>query len=69
MLYIGLSNFAPTSHIDILGNKLILLRIYNRISMNRNQNLVALAVDTYAVVEILELVARRELHVDVFADT
>ena len=69
MLRISLPNFAPTAHVDILGNELVLLRIDNRISMNRNENLVTLAVDTYAVVEILELVAGRKLHVDVLADT
>ena len=69
MFCIGLANFAPTAHIDILGNELVLLGVDDRISMNRNENLVALAMDTNAVVEILELVARRELHIDVFADT
>jgi hypothetical protein len=66
---ISLSNFAATAHVDILGNEIIFLRVNYWICMNRNQDFITFAMDTNAVIKVLELIARCELHVDVFADT
>jgi hypothetical protein len=69
VLHIGLSNFAPTSHVDILGNELILFRVNYWICMNRYQYFVTFAMNTNAVIEILEIIARSKLDVDVFTNT
>lgn len=37
--------------------------------MDRNENLVTLAMNSNAVVEVFEFIAGRELHIDVLADT
>jgi len=66
---IGLSNFTATAHVDVLWNKIIFFTVNYRISMNRNQYFITFAMNTNAVIEVLELIARSELHVDVFADT
>jgi hypothetical protein len=37
--------------------------------MNRDQDLVAIAMNSYRIVEVLILIVRRELDIDVFTDT
>jgi len=69
VFYIGLSNFAATSHVDVLGNEVIFFRVNDRIGVNRDQYFITFTMNTNAVVEILELVARSELDVDVLANT
>ena len=37
--------------------------------MNRDQDLVAIAMNSYRIVEVLILIVRRELDIDVLTDT
>ena len=69
VFHIGLAHFAATSHVDVLRNELIFFRVNYWISVNRNQYFITFAMDTNAVIEVLELIAWGELHIDVFADT
>ena len=69
MLHISLSNFAAASHINIFRNELVFFGVNYWISMDRDQYFITFAMNTNAVVEVLELISRSELHVDVFADT
>ena len=69
MFNISLSNFAATAHVDILWNEIIFLRVNYWICMNRNQDFITFAMDTNAVIKVLELISWSELDVDVFADT
>lgn len=68
MLNIGLPNFTATSHVYVLWDELILLRVDDWIGMNWNQYFVTFTMNTDAVVEVLEFISRCELHIDVFAD-
>ena len=47
LLLIGLSEAAPFSHIDVLGEELVLLGVDHREGMDRNKNLVTITVDSY----------------------
>ena len=69
VLNIGLSNFAAATHIDVPWNELVFFRVDYWISMDRNQYFITFTMNTNAIVEVLELIARRELHIDVFANT
>ena len=69
VLNISLSNFAAAAHVDVLGNEIILFGVNYWISMDRDQYFITFAMNTNAVIKVLELIARCELHVDVFADT
>ena len=69
VFHICLSNFAATAHVDILGNEIILFGVNYWKSMDWDQYFITFAMNTNAVVEVLELISRSELHVDVFADT
>jgi len=69
VLNISLSNFTAAAHVDILGNETILFGVNYWKSMDWDQYFITFAMNTNAVVEVLELISRSELHVDVFADT
>lgn len=69
MFDICLSNFAATAHVDVLGDEVIFFRINYWISMNRNQYFITFAMDTNAVIKVLELISWCKLHINVFADT
>ena len=66
---VGLPNFQVLAHVQIGREELILLRIDHWEGMNRDQDLVAIAMNSYRIVEVLILIVRRELDIDVLADT
>ena len=69
MFYIRFLNCASTAHVNRSRNEFILFRIDDRVSMYRYEYFVTFAVDSYAVVEVGELVARSKLNVYIFAYT
>jgi hypothetical protein len=68
-LCITLSNLKLLAHIHIPREDLILLRVNHGEGVDRNQYLVAFAVDADAVVVVFVLIIGCELHVQVLAYT
>lgn len=66
---ICLTNFTAFAHVDWLWDQLILFRVDYWESMDWYQNFVTFAVDSNWIIEILVLVVRSELNVDVFTDS
>ena len=67
LLGVRLADHATSSHVNKLGEKLILSRIDNWEGMDRDQNLVSVTVNPHRVVIVLVLVdCGRELNIDVF---
>ena len=64
-----LANFATLAHVQLFRNDLVFLGVDDWVGVDWNQNLVALAVDSYGIVKVLVLVVRSELNVDVLADS
>jgi len=56
------------AHVNIVGEQLIFLRINDWKGMNWNKNFVAIAVNSYSVIEVFVFVVRSELDIDVFSD-
>lgn len=69
MFNVGLSNFTATAHVYVLRNELVFLRVDYWISMDWNQYFITFAMNTDAVIEVLELIARRELDIYVLTNT
>jgi hypothetical protein len=65
---VGEAYFAAGAHVKLAWKQAILTAIYHWIGMDWNQDLVTLAVDPDAIIEILELVVWSKLHIDVLTD-
>jgi hypothetical protein len=62
------TNLALASHVNLPGQQAIFLGIDDRVRMNRYQDLISLAVDPDAVVEVFVFVVWSELYVNVLAN-
>ena len=67
LLGVGLADEAGFAHVDEFGEEFVLRGIDNWKRVDRNQDLITVAVDPHRVIVILVLIdGRRELDVDVF---
>ena len=66
---ICLAYFAAFSNVDRGWEKLVFLGVDDWIGVDWYQDLVTLAVDSYAVVEVFVFIIRSKLNVDVLTDT
>jgi len=66
---VGLSNFEVLAHVQVGREELILLGIDHWEGMDRDKDLVPIAMNSYSIVEVLILIVRRELDIDVLTDT
>ena len=70
LLGVRLADDAPTAHINELREKFVLAGIDHREGVNRDQDLVTIAMDPHRVVVVLILIdSWGELNIDVLADT
>mmetsp|Transcript_1832 Transcript_1832/g.2648 ORF Transcript_1832/g.2648 Transcript_1832/m.2648 type:complete len:218 (-) Transcript_1832:151-804(-) len=69
LLGVGLADEALAAHVDELGEELVLGRVDHGKGMDRNQDLVSLAVDPHGVIVVLVFVdSRCELNINVLGD-
>lgn len=69
LLVIRLTNRTSATHIDEIWKELVLLGVYNWKRMDRDQNLVSVAMDPHRVIIVLIFIGRGgELDVDVLGD-
>ena len=62
------ADFAACAHVNLRWQQTVLLGVDHRVRMNRNEDLVSLAMDADGVIEVLVLIVGSELHVNVLAD-
>lgn len=67
-LLVLLAYLAAGAHVNLLGQQLVFPRVDHWVSVDGDQDLVALAVDPYRVIEVLVLISGRELYIDVITD-
>ena len=69
LFLVRLSETAPFSHVDVLGEEFVLLRVDDWEGVDGDEDLVAIAVDSDRVIVVLVLVhGRGELDINLFSD-